>query len=287
MALDAKYILARMNNSHLPELMKLKELALWNQIETDWSIFIDNYADHAFVVTKGTHVVGSAAAINYQNKAAWIGMVLVHPEHRKRGIASELMQQVIVSLQACQSIKLDATPSGRKVYLNLGFEDEEEIIRLSAKNVTSTNLNKIDTSAVISADHCSKILDIDQNIFKCDRSILLKTFYNNQTAKSYTICNSEKIEGFCLGRQGSEYYQIGPVGATSPEAAKKLISKALHDLSNENVILDVPTRHLPELDNILSSAGFVRQRSFIRMYLNANHQINWNNYYVCAGPEFG
>ena len=50
MALDAKYILARMNNSHLPELMKLKELALWNQIETDWSIFIDNYADHAFVV---------------------------------------------------------------------------------------------------------------------------------------------------------------------------------------------------------------------------------------------
>jgi GNAT superfamily N-acetyltransferase len=287
MSLDSKYNIIKMNYDHLPGLMRLKELAHWNQTEDDWRIFIDNYAAHAFVVMNESMVVGSATAVNYQNQAAWIGMVLVHPEHRKRGIASELMRQVIASLQGCRSIKLDATPVGREVYLRLGFKDEEEVIRFTTQEALPVNLHAMEVVSVIPAKNCGVISDFDRKVFGCDRSVLLEGLYHNQPELSFLICDAEDVKGFCLGRQGSEYYQIGPVSATSAEDAGHLIGKVLLQLRGKRVMVDLPSRHLPELGDDLAAAGFVKQRSFIRMYLNINHPTDWDKYFACAGPEFG
>ena len=51
-------------------------------------------------------------------------MMLVHPDVRRQGIATKLMQHVIEWLQnrAVQCIKLDATPAGAKVYF-VGLHD--------------------------------------------------------------------------------------------------------------------------------------------------------------------
>jgi len=57
--------------------------------------------------------------------------MLVHPEHRRIGIATRLMSRALEYLQQRQvgCIRLDATPVGRPVYEKLGFISEWQLQR--------------------------------------------------------------------------------------------------------------------------------------------------------------
>ena len=65
--------------------MRLKELAGWNQTESDWKRFLRASKDGCFVAEVDEVVCGSAATIIYGGRFAWVGMVLVDPAYRGRG----------------------------------------------------------------------------------------------------------------------------------------------------------------------------------------------------------
>jgi len=66
-----------------------------------------------------------------------------------------------------------------------------------------------------------------------------------------------------------------------------LFIKASESLFNKPVVLDVP-EDKADFTAWLETAGFVKQRHFIRMYLNNNSYQGRPGYqYLIAGPEFG
>ena len=77
------------------------------------------------------NVMGTVTTIPYENHFAWIGMVLVDPSKRRQGIGTQLLREALQLTADQETIKLDATPAGREVYLKLGFVDEYKIIRMS------------------------------------------------------------------------------------------------------------------------------------------------------------
>lgn len=54
--------------------------------------------------------------------------VYVRPRWRRRGIAREMVRQLVAEAKerGCTEISLDATESGRPLYQSLGFRDSEE-----------------------------------------------------------------------------------------------------------------------------------------------------------------
>lgn len=66
--------------------LRLNTLCGWNQTAADWLRFLKQSPNGCFVMKQDTNVVGTATTISYQNRFAWIGMVLVDPERRKQGI---------------------------------------------------------------------------------------------------------------------------------------------------------------------------------------------------------
>src|SRR5262249_60773175 len=67
----------------------------------------------------------------FGGRFAWISMVLVTGEYRRRGLATKLMQQAMRDLAAAKLVPvLDATPDGREVYRWLGFQDSWGFQRL-------------------------------------------------------------------------------------------------------------------------------------------------------------
>ena len=69
-------------------------------------------------------IVATTATLPYGTRFAWISMVLVAGEYRRRGLATRLMRRAMEDLDAMGLIAiLDATPDGRAVYRNLGFQD--------------------------------------------------------------------------------------------------------------------------------------------------------------------
>ena len=80
-----------MRVADIPAAMWLKEAAGWNQTEADWANVLAMEPEGCWVEELDGEVVGSTTAICYVQDLAWIGMVLVAPAFRGRGLARGLM----------------------------------------------------------------------------------------------------------------------------------------------------------------------------------------------------
>ena len=120
-----------MSADDIPMGLALCRFAGWNQLEADWRRLLALEPGGVFVAEQDGRPCGTAGTTCYDTRTAWIGMVLVHPDFRRRGVGSALMGHCVRHLQGrgIQSIKLDATDDGRPVYMKLGFKDERAIHR--------------------------------------------------------------------------------------------------------------------------------------------------------------
>src|SRR5438552_14164760 len=119
------------NEADIPAGMRLKEVAGWNVTPSDWERFLRARPAGGCVAELDGRVCGTATTIGYEGRFAWIGMVLVDPESRGRGIGTRLLARAIEHLDALgvPTLKLDATPQGEPIYAKLGFVSEYEIER--------------------------------------------------------------------------------------------------------------------------------------------------------------
>src|ERR1043165_4750237 len=120
----------------IPFADSLRANAGWNQTPADWQRFIELSPRGCLLAECEGRPVATATTVTYGSELGWIGMMLVHPDFRRRGIARVLMQHSIEILQSAgvKSIKLDATPAGREVYLRIGFKDEYTLTRFQNDN---------------------------------------------------------------------------------------------------------------------------------------------------------
>src|SRR6267154_4381650 len=129
-----------MTKQDIPAGLRLNTLSGWNQTSADWERFLASSPQGCFVMEDSNNVVGTAATICYENRFAWIGMVLVDPQYRKQGIGTQLLNKTIEHLDHANisTIKLDATPLGKPLYAKLGFVNEFEIERWVLKRPPGT-----------------------------------------------------------------------------------------------------------------------------------------------------
>ena len=139
---ETAFTLRAMEPEDIAGAMKLSNEAGWNQTENDWKLFIENPENVCILAEHEKKIIGTTTAINYSNKIAWIGMVLVAKDYQGQGISKSLLTDIFKKLEYLQSIKLDATPEGQQVYKKFDFKDEYLIFRMttaSIKNLSSEN----------------------------------------------------------------------------------------------------------------------------------------------------
>ena len=270
----------------LDQAMSLSFNEGWNQTENDWKFMIGDPDVAAIAALHKGVIIGTATAIVYKNKVAWIGMVLVEKSFRGQGIGRMLLTNILGRFKNVESVKLDATPAGYPLYQKAGFLDEYRVFRMinpGVKDISDTDFGICN----IDAGTFNKVLDLDKTIFGADRSVVLRNFYNNYSSKAFLLKKDGILSGYILGRDGRKFNYLGPVCASATDDAIRLISEALKQLANQPVALDVPEEK-SDLIKWLESAGFEKQRHFIRMYLRSNtHSGQVENQFLISGPEFG
>ncbi len=105
--------------------------AHWNQNEADWRFFLTKGAVFG-VRDSDRRLVASAALLPYGPENAWISMVLVTANWRRRGLATKLVDTCLnVATRQGLTCWLDATPAGAGVYGPLGFTPTLQLRRLA------------------------------------------------------------------------------------------------------------------------------------------------------------
>jgi GNAT superfamily N-acetyltransferase len=262
--------------------LQLCRLSKWNQLEADWIHLFDVSPEGMFIAEYEGQKCATASAVNYGTKLGWIGMILVHPDFRRKGIASALMNKCIEHLQALkvESIKLDATDQGRPVYAKLGFIDEQIICRYVVEKPAGGNL-KIQ----ITPDW-SQIKMTDVNVFGDDRMALLKTL-NNDGFASQVFSRPGNVFGYGFARCGFDASFIGPLVASSKETAKKVFEDLFRQLPAGHIYMDILPQN-GQAKELADSIGFKMTRELMRMYLGSpGNSGKTEMIYSATGFELG
>ena len=307
----------------VPFGLELCRIAGWNQLAADWMRLVKLAPDGVFVVEADGARCGTATAVCYDRRLAWIGMILVHPDFRGRGIGSRMMTTCIEHLHAlgAAAIKVDATDQGRPVYLKLGFRDEQPIWRMIGRRepeasgaVTSRDaqasgaVNARDnvppgvaanaaatapgndaqaSGAVIPIlpEHWPGIAALDRTAFDADRLKLLRALAAEGPAMA--AVRGSQVQAFGFARPGYNAWQLGPVVSNAPEAAAAVVAALFDSMPAGKVFWDILPENVPAM-RLAQSLGFEPGRKLVRMYLGADALRGpVEGVYAGAGFELG
>ncbi|MFA7230935.1 MAG: GNAT family N-acetyltransferase [Victivallaceae bacterium] len=267
-------------------LLDIESRIGWNHTDADWRFMINSFPNCCFSAVDGDDVIGSAVSINYQNQVAWIGMVMVDEPYRGQGIAKTLMNRVIDELKTCECIKLDATPAGQLVYEKLGFKPEWSIVRM-INSIYNPEDSPPGNAVPVEQTDLNEILAYDAKIFGVDRKILLNRLFDEYPDLAFKTVEKNSITGFCFGREGRNFRQIGPIVAIDNDCAMSLLNASAVARSDRALVVDAVVVHTDFVAR-LETLGFVAQRPLLRMFLgNNNHPADPAGYFAIPGGEYG
>jgi len=268
--------------SDIPAAMKLKEAAGWNQTEADWGRLIKLEPDGCFAAIENNQLVGTTTTITYEDRLAWIGMVLVDPQHRRRGIATRLIETALAYLdRKVVVIKLDATAEGSPVYEKFGFKTESLVERWRG-SVKSRSIERAETATNVEA-----LLALDRRAFSANRSRLIKSLIDDSgIAPVFVTGRSDSLTGYALARTGTRATYIGPVVTTDAAQVENLLDRSLAQLNGSSVYIDF-SNECGVSSSVLVDRGFIKERDLIRMSYGSHGMKTTPQVIAIAGPEIG
>ena len=294
-----------LSESDLPGCLALSRAANWNQNEADWRLMLTLGRGWGIAIEpgggadtrQGEVLAASVVVIPYPAAlalppagtaaCAWVSMVLVLPQFRRRGFAGRLLREALAYLRGRGLVPvLDATPDGYPVYIQEGFEPAWGFRRYRRAAVSlDPQAAAAPRSRCIEEDDWPALLAFDAPAFGADRSKALRALAGRLPPAARLVEADGRLTGYILGRDGLDACQLGPLVARDAATAQLLIDDVLDRLAGP-VQVDLADRHLALLEGLVAR-GFLLQRPFTRMAQGAAAPGDPASVVLVAGPELG
>ena len=271
-----QFAIVELGADDVPGGLALSTEAHWNQNEADWRYFLD--AGTVFGLRDPEHrLIATAALLPYPPGNAWISMVLVTANWRRRGLATKLLDACLAAA-ATQRLTpwLDATPAGAAVYGPLGFTPTLQLRRLRLESSNRMEAGAPQLQAGNAADFAAR----DRRAMGFDRSTLLAEFCGRPNARLLSGRNA-----IGLVRDGRTARYIGPLFADHPDQALALVD-AIVRAETGTVLIDVVSIQAGFLER-LTARGWRIERPFQRMRFGGPATDAAEPAFAVAGPEYG
>ncbi|WP_314950464.1 GNAT family N-acetyltransferase [Bradyrhizobium cosmicum] len=247
--------------------------ARWNQTEEDWRVFL--HEGVVFGIRDGARLVATAALLPYSGNNAWISMVLVSATHRRRGLATRLVDACLETARKNGLTSwLDATPDGAAVYGPLGFTSTLQLQRLKLVRPARAEAPP-SSSATIDALRAR-----DRRGTGFDRTALLSAIA--QRSGSRIVSANGAI---ALVRDGRTARHIGPLFSDHAAAALALVDTIARSETGP-LLIDAIVSQAAFLEG-LTVSGWTIERPFQRMRFGPATAMAEEMPFAVAGPEFG
>ena len=177
-----------------------------------------------FLATMDGKPVGTIGAMDYGD-FAYIGMMAVHPDSQRKGIATQLMKRILdwVEGRGCRISLLDATSMGEPIYRRFGFIEVDRSQQFTRKNHSMTAYIPPAVSELRPQD-IPALKELDLMIFGADRLTVIQAYLVAFPGRGFLVRDEKgEVSGYLL----VQHRKLGPWVARTPWEAEALLQAAL------------------------------------------------------------
>ena len=172
----------------------------------------------------------------------FVGNMVVAAEHRRRGLGSAVLADVVADLEArgCTRLELYATPEGRPLYQRHGFEPADPTAMARLPRAAAWTAAPELTVTRASPEELRAVSAYDAPRFGGDRGELLRFMLDDPERPLLVVRGQGSVAGYAWLRSDGD--RLGPFLADSPAIAEALVQAAFErSPSSEELTLNLPT----------------------------------------------
>lgn len=245
--------LHRLDEADIPDLVELSAHLDWDYSPEEVATVMKTGVVYGHK-NKGK-TISSAAIFAYGDALASVGMVMVHPDYRRRGLGKDATRKCLADFPLVPAM-LVATAQGVPLYENLGFKTVDSLHKYICEQYmppVQYALDERHTILPLTADHFEDVVRLDREALGEDRRRFLEVRIA-QAKEGFILLQDEQLTGYGLSVQGPVHLVIGSIVAPNARLAAALIHR-LAEGHTGKMRIDVPAQQ-KQLHATLESSGF-------------------------------
>ncbi|RKP44185.1 N-acetyltransferase [Trinickia fusca] len=212
--------------------------------------------------------VGSISAVAYDDHFGFIGLYIVKPEFRGKGLGLRIWQHAIAYLGP-RNIGLDGVVQQQANYRKSGFQLAYRNIRFQGLAQTQMP-NPVSASQTIDVSNLTdvsfeQLAAYDRQFFLMSRAAFLRAWIAQPGAVALAAIIEGRMRGYGVLRLCREGRKIGPLFADTEAIAEQLFGALTAQCHGETVALDVPETNSTAIA-LAERHGMTRVFETARMY---------------------
>jgi GNAT superfamily N-acetyltransferase len=266
--------------------MHLSTQANWNHAPADWRRLVRLWPGQVLVGEIDGRIVASGSLATYPSShglLGWIGLILVDPDFRRRGLGMQIVRAVLDLAERLDVavLGLDASDQGQPIYERLGFECRCGINRWSGRARIRN------ASPPMADEDWRPLLDLDRLACDAKRAALLHNLAAGGASVVRRTTQDNRLTGYGLLRPGRRAWHVGPLVAEDPATAASVFDDLIEPTDNgfaEDIIIDVLDGH--PFESHLVARGLSVARRLQRMTRPLGETVLMASPLACAVTGF-
>ena len=213
----------------------------WNPGLHDARIFWETDPESFIAAELHGQLIGGGTIVSYHREFGFMGLFIVRPEFRGRGLGTQLWHARVRLLQsrlkAGAAIGMDGVFEMQEWYAQGGFEFAHRSIRYQGQGASVVRAPGLVEAAEVPFE---RLADYDRRCFPTWREGFLRSWLEQDGALALAATEGQTVKGYGVIRRCGIGGKIGPLFADDADIAESLYTGLAAHLPGEPVFLDVP-----------------------------------------------
>lgn len=207
--------------------------------------------------------VSCISVVKYGERFAFLGLYIVRPEHRGKGLGKAIWDAGMASA-GDRTVALDGVVAQQDNYRKSGFA----LAHRSARWGGRLNGRLAIRSFVrpVGLEDCEALLAYDRQVFPAGRESFLRAWLDRSSMRQTEgYFEDGRLRGYGSIRKAVDGWKVGPLFADTPAIAEALIATLVTPAASDPVFIDIPEPNAAATD-IAKRLGFTPAFETARMY---------------------